>query len=231
MGKHNVDSTKEVKLLGLAIDHKLNFNSHISTLCTTASKKLKCLHRIRNYISIPQAKILCNAYIYSTFNYCSLIWMFCNKIANNKINKIHLRTLRTIYLNDEATLNELLKNDNSESIHSKHIKVLLVEIFKSLSNLNPSFMWNVLNKKTIPYSLRTSNLLTLPATNTKRFGTNSIVFKVQFFGIHYQIYTKTKLRLSNLKLNLKIGMVNIALVNYVRYELNFMSYIYIIYFT
>ena len=63
--------------------------------------------------------------------------MFCNKIANNKINKIHLRTLRTIYLNDEATLNELLKNDNSESIHSKHIKVLLVEILKSLSNLKP----------------------------------------------------------------------------------------------
>ena len=177
MGNHNVNSTNEVKLLGLIIDHKLNFNSHINTLCTTASKKLKCLRRIRNYISIPQAKILCNSYIYSTFNYCSLIWIFCSKIANNKINKIHLRTLKTIYLNDESSLYKLLETDNSESIHSRHIKVLLAEIFKSLSNLNPTFMWNIFNKKYIPYSLRTSNLLTLPTTNTKKYGTNSIVFK------------------------------------------------------
>ena len=103
--------------------------------------------------------------------------MFCSKIANNKINKIHLRTLRTIYLNDESSLYKLLETDNSETIHSRHIKVLLAEIFKSLSNLNPTFMWNIFNKKYIPYSLRTSNLLTLPTTNTKKYGTNSIVFK------------------------------------------------------
>ena len=64
-----VKSTNEDKLLGLIIDHKLNFISHINTLCTTANKKLKCLRRIRNYISIPQEKISCNSYIYSTFNY------------------------------------------------------------------------------------------------------------------------------------------------------------------
>ena len=149
MGNHNVNSTNEVKLLGLIIDHKLNFNSHINTLCTTASKKLKCLRRIRKYISIPQAKILCNSYIYSTFNYCSLIWMFCSKIANNKINKIHLRTLKTIYLNDESSLYKLLETDNSETIHSRHIKVFIAEIFKSLSNLNPTFMWNTFNKNIV----------------------------------------------------------------------------------
>ena len=55
--------------------------------------------------------------------------MFCSKIANNKINKIHLRTLRTIYLNDESSLYKLLETDNSETIHSRHIKVLLAEIF------------------------------------------------------------------------------------------------------
>ena len=65
IGKHNVKSTNGVKLMGLIIDHKLNCNSHINTLCTTTSKKLKCLRRIRNYISIPQAKILCYSYIFN----------------------------------------------------------------------------------------------------------------------------------------------------------------------
>ena len=74
-------------------------------------------------------------------------------------------------------LYKLLETDNSETIHSRHIKVLLAEIFKSLSNLNPIIMWYIFNKKCIPYSLRTSNLLTLPTTNTKKYGTYSIVFK------------------------------------------------------
>ena len=52
MGKHIVNSTNEVKLLGLIIDHKLNFNSHINTLYITASKKLKCLRRIRKIILV-----------------------------------------------------------------------------------------------------------------------------------------------------------------------------------
>ena len=52
------------------------------------NKQLKCLRRIRNYISIPQAKILGNSYIYLTFNYWSLILVICSKITNNKINEI-----------------------------------------------------------------------------------------------------------------------------------------------
>ena len=66
---------------------------------------------------------------------CSLIWMFCSKIGNNKINKIHRRTLRTICLNDETSLYKLLEIGNSEIIQSRHIKVLLAEILKSLSTI------------------------------------------------------------------------------------------------
>ena len=37
--------------------------------------------------------------------------------------------MRTVYLNDEASLYKLLEIDDSETIHSRHIKVLLAEIF------------------------------------------------------------------------------------------------------
>ncbi len=72
--------TKEVKLLGLTIDYKLNFKSHIEKLCKRVNQKINALLSFRKCISFKQAKILVNAYIISKFSYCPLIWMFCGKI-------------------------------------------------------------------------------------------------------------------------------------------------------
>ena len=61
----------EVKLLGIIIDEKLNFEKHISNLCSTASNRLRALTRIRPYLSIDQAKRLADSFIFSLFRYCA----------------------------------------------------------------------------------------------------------------------------------------------------------------
>ena len=40
-----------VKLLGILIDHKLSFSSHIEAICKQASQKTKALLRIRRYLT------------------------------------------------------------------------------------------------------------------------------------------------------------------------------------
>ena len=45
--------------------------------CRTASYKLHTLRIIRKYISEEKAKVICNAFIYSQFNYALLVWAFC----------------------------------------------------------------------------------------------------------------------------------------------------------
>ena len=44
-----------VKLLGINIDHKLNFSEHVETLCKSASCKIKTLFRIRHYLDLRTA--------------------------------------------------------------------------------------------------------------------------------------------------------------------------------
>ena len=63
------------------------------------------LHCILKYNS--QKWLIFNS---KTFNYCTLIWMFCSRTSKNMINKIHERALRlTLNVSDFATL---LQNDN-----------------------------------------------------------------------------------------------------------------------
>ena len=172
-----LESVKSVKLLGLEIDQKLTFASHISKLCATGSAKIKSLSRIRNALDEKQAKLLYNSFILLQFNYSSIIWMFCNKTNYKKIEKIQKRGLRIVYNEPQMSLEELLNRDQGLSVHCKHIITLLTEIYKTFAEENPHFMKDIFIQKEVRYNLRISNLLALPKTNTKKFGLYSFGFR------------------------------------------------------
>ena len=177
IGDITLKSELRVKLLGVTIDSKLNFNSHVNTLCRTASQKVKALFRIRLFLNTDCAKKLCNAYILSTFNYCPLIWMFGSKKGNNAINKVHKRALCAVYQSFNNTFEELLNIDQSVKVHVRNLWYLQIEIYKSLHQLNPEFMRDMFVTKQSRYSLRSGNNLILPSTKTVRHGLNSIIFR------------------------------------------------------
>ena len=62
-----IEESRKVVLLGITIDNLLIFNEHIDNLCCTANYKLHALQRIRKYLSLEKAKLLCNAFINSQF--------------------------------------------------------------------------------------------------------------------------------------------------------------------
>ena len=95
-----VTSESRVKLLGIHIDNRLNFDYHVSQLCKKASKKLHALARIFKYVETSKRRILVNAFIISQFSYCPLIWMFHSRKMEHSINRIHERALRLIYPSD-----------------------------------------------------------------------------------------------------------------------------------
>ena len=71
-----VTSESRVKLLGIHIDNRLNFDYHVSQLCKKASKKLHALARIFKYVETSKRRVLANSFITSQFSYCPLVWMF-----------------------------------------------------------------------------------------------------------------------------------------------------------
>ena len=47
-----------MKLLGLEIDSKLNFEKHISNLCNKSAGQLNALSRLKTYIGFEERKVL-----------------------------------------------------------------------------------------------------------------------------------------------------------------------------
>ena len=171
-----VQSSDDVTLLGVMIDKNLTFKKHVDSLVCKAQYKLHALRRIRKFLTIEKAKILGNAFIDSQFNYAPLIWMFCRKTLYSKIEKIHHRTLKVVYGIDDSYKN-LLLSSNSVSIHQRHLRFLVTEIFKSISQINPEFMWSFFKPKKLSYNLRKEPILNLSKTQATYYGTNAIHFR------------------------------------------------------
>ena len=95
-----IDSSNAEKLLGILINNKLNFDKHVS-LCVKAGQKLPALSRISSFMNIKKRKLIMNAFITSQFGYCPLVWMFHSREMNNRINRIHERSLRIVYKNKQ----------------------------------------------------------------------------------------------------------------------------------
>ena len=73
---HTIKSEETVKLLGVTLDNKLNFDTHISNLCKKAATQLNVLKRLRSFIGFEQKKVLVQSFVYSNFNYCPLVCIF-----------------------------------------------------------------------------------------------------------------------------------------------------------
>ena len=83
-----------VKLLGIHINNKLNFDYHVNQLCKKASKKLHALARIAKYMDINKQRMLMKVFVSSEFSYCPLTWMFHSRKMQHRINSTQKRTLK-----------------------------------------------------------------------------------------------------------------------------------------
>ena len=68
----------------------------------------------------------------------------------------------------DTTYNELLSMNSDVSIHQRHLRFLISEVFKLVNNFKMNFF---------PYDLRKGNTLHLPLAHSTRHGINSFFFR------------------------------------------------------
>ena len=115
-------------------------------------------------------------FILSQFNYCPLVWMFCDRTLDNTINRIHENALRIVSQNKIADLNTLLLESNSASIHKRNLQLVIIEVYKTLQNIHPSFMKEIFVQKDITHNLRNNLLMRIPKMRTSSYGIERLYF-------------------------------------------------------
>ena len=61
-------TSKEIEILGIKIDNKLNCNNHIKSICRKAGQKVSALLRKTSKLNMRQKKLLYKLMIKSQFN-------------------------------------------------------------------------------------------------------------------------------------------------------------------
>ena len=79
-----IECENVIKLLGINIDDKLDFNFHVSKLCSKASRQLTAISRVGKYLNTSCKLKLYHAFIMSNFNYCNTVWHLCTRRSTIK---------------------------------------------------------------------------------------------------------------------------------------------------
>ena len=117
-------------------------------------------------------------FVLTFFNYCPLVWMYCSRKNNKLINTIHERALRIAYNDFSSNFEQLLLKDNTVTNHTRNLKQLATEIYKTIHHENPSFMEEIFRINESPYNLR-GVTFTRNKPNTVPYGLNTISYRCQ----------------------------------------------------
>ena len=140
IGTEEIFRSEEEKLLGVLIDSDLKFESYLSSLCKKVGCKITILCKIANFLDFIQKQLLFKVFIESQFSYCPLIWMFCSRKMNRRINSLQERALRIVYNDYTSSYDDLLRKDNCLTIHQNNIHKVAIEMFKIKNGLAPEFI-------------------------------------------------------------------------------------------
>ena len=117
------------------------------------------------------------AFITSQFGYCPLVWMFHSKQINNRINRLHERSLRITYNDYHSTFQDLLIKDKSVSIHQRNLQVFATLLYKVINNLSAQIVRETFYNYNQPqYNLRMNPIFQSVNTHSVRYGTESLTF-------------------------------------------------------
>jgi len=162
IGKSTIKESECEKLLGIAFDKTLSFTKHVQDLCKKAHQKLHALVRL----SI-KLQLLMDEFITSQFSYCPLVWIFHDRRANAKLNKVFERALR-FTCNDSGnnSLSKYCNINKSLTIYQRSLQLFIIQTFKAKNSLNPTFMKDIFAEKYCYYSLQNQHHLQLPKSKS-----------------------------------------------------------------
>jgi hypothetical protein len=144
---------------------------------------LKCI--IGCFLSKLNKLTIFHTFILSNFNFCPLVWHFCNKSNTSKLEKIQERALRFIYEDYEITYDEFIEKAKVPSLKVRRMRTMAIECFKILNKLSLSCLHDLVVFKDCKYNFRYSNIVDIPSVRTSTYIRIVLNMQQLFYGMTY----------------------------------------------
>ena len=171
---NQIKKTHNQKLLGVHIDDKLSWSSHIDNLCSTISSKISLLRQLSKYVSIDVQKKFYQGYILPLIDYGSVVWGTTSASNLDKISKLQKRAARIILHADFNTPSaEMFETLDWLPIVKRLKYNKAVFTYRAMNNLTPQYISDLLKpvSETHNRALRSSvnGALAVPRSRSSLF--------------------------------------------------------------
>ena len=212
-----IKASPNITILGVEIDNKLNFESHINEICNKTSKQINALKRMKHFIDRPCKNIIYNSYISSNFNYCPIVWMFTGKMNVDKLEKTNKRALRYVINNDDAEYDDLCNEQKVLNIHKRCIKTVAIQMYKIKQQKVPIYVQEMFSRRESHYDIRDNDLFEIPHYKTVTYGKKSFRYFGAKLWANIPKEIKAKPSLTGFKDALTIWLLNIGNVSNIEF--------------
>ena len=102
--------------------------------------------------------------------------MFSSAKSLNKVGSLQKRALRFLYEDYVSSYEELLQKASKKTMKVKRLRSLCIEIYKSINNINPTYMNEIFKLRKTSRAVRSNYKLNLdvPTINQVSFGDKSL---------------------------------------------------------
>lgn len=172
---NNVTLTKTTKFLGLLLDTKLQWGSHIESILGKLSSAAYAIRKIREYSDVQTARIVYFSYFHSLMTYGILLWG--NSAESHSIFVLQKRAVRAIYgLGSRVSLRDRFKEINILTMPCQYIMSCLLYARRHLHKYNKF-------GDSHGYQTRHKDKLVLPMTRLSKISKSFVVNCVRFYNI------------------------------------------------
>ena len=132
--------------------------------------KTKCTKFTR--ITLSQRNIMT---FHSGIQPLIIVENFCGEeVHTDRIESIQYRALKVIYNDFDSSYDKLLTRPELPTLELFRKRATLVEVYKTVNKLSPSFMCELFDEKDVKYNLRNCNNICVKQCRTKKYGQDSL---------------------------------------------------------
>ena len=161
--------------MGILLDDRLGFKSHINTICSKARKRINILSKVRYFLPKHVLKTIYKAIVLPIFDYCICVYGFTYPTYLARIESLQRRAVHVIMSSDSSHF-QLYEDLGWKPYIKRRNYFCYIFIYKCVNKLAANMCHNL-------FKVKTSEIKTKWIRNKELFYQNLIqnVFKTLYF--------------------------------------------------